>query len=61
MTKLQWEAKKAAYRVFRMMPKERSEQQKLDLEDAIAYVYEAYGIPTESHNAQIIYGYFAFN
>lgn len=59
MTTLEWSAKKAAYQVFRMILKERTDQQKLDLEDAIAYVYETYGIPTESHNAEIIYGVWA--
>ncbi len=57
MTKLEWAAKKAAYFEFRVNPQEGdTPEERENLEAHFVQVYKHIGVPTESHNAQIIYG-----
>lgn len=49
IAQLQWEAKKAAYRVFRLIPRECTKDQKRNMELSIFYVYQRFGIPTEAN------------
>ena len=58
MTKLQWAAKKEAYLVFRLIPKERSHDEKDALEELILLEYEQYGVPSEYYSGEVVIGKF---
>ena len=59
ITKLQWAAKKEAYLVFRLIPKERSQKEKDSLEEVILLEYERYGVPAEYYSGEVIIGKFS--